>query len=173
MRILLTFMMLCAAVPTLSAQSLAAFRDMLARPVVTDPERPERRAMVTTSEWGDAAQAVAAAERPALSKVRGWRVGIYFDNSVTAREGMEAAAARFGELFPSVRIYKSYEEPYFKVRVGNCLSLEDATMLFERVRPHFPTAIIVQEQLTLADLTEKVDIAPPSSPAEAEKRENN
>lgn len=169
MRILLTFMMLWAAVSTVSAQSLAAFRDTLARPAVTDPERPGRRATVTVREWGDAAQAIAAAERPALNKVRGWRVGIYFDNSVTAREGMEEAATRFGELFPSVRVYKSYEEPYFKVRVGNCLSLEDATILFERVRPHFPTAIIVQEQLTLADLTEKVEPAAPASPAEEEK----
>ncbi len=169
MRILLTFLMLCAAAPAVSAQSLAAFRDTLARPVTVDPERPDRRARVTVREWGDAAQAVAAAERPALSRVRGWRVGIYFDNSVTAREGMEEAAERFSELFPAVRVYKSYEEPYFKVRVGNCLSLEDATMLFERVRPHFPTAIIVQEQLTPADLTEKPETPAPASAAEAKK----
>lgn len=171
MRILLTFMMLLSAASTVSAQSLAAFRDTLARPVAVDPDRPDRRARVTVREWDDAAQAVAAAERPALSKVRGWRVGIYFDNSVTAREGMEEAAARFGELFPAVRVYKSYEEPYFKVRVGNCLSLEDATMLFERVRPHFPTAIIVQEQLTLPDLTEKPETPAPTTPAETEKSE--
>ncbi len=161
--------MLCAAAPAVSAQSLAAFRDTLARPVTVDPERPDRRARVTVREWGDAAQAVAAAERPALSRVRGWRVGIYFDNSVTAREGMEEASERFSELFPAVRVYKSYEEPYFKVRVGNCLSLEDATMLFERVRPHFPTAIIVQEQLTPADLTEKPETPAPASAAEAKK----
>jgi len=166
-------MMLWAAASTVSAQSLAAFRDTLARPVAVDPGRPERRARVTVREWDDAAEAVAAAERPALSKVRGWRVGIYFDNSVTAREGMEEAAARFGELFPAVRVYKSYEEPYFKVRVGNCLSLEDATMLFERVRPHFPTAIIVQEQLTPADLTEKTETPAPISAPEAQKSENN
>lgn len=170
MRILLTFIMLLTAVPAVTAQSLAAFRDTLARPATVDPDRPERRARVMVREWEDAAQAVADAERPALSRVRGWRVGIYFDNSVTAREGMEEAAERFAELFPAVRVYKSYEEPYFKVRVGNCLSLEDATMLFERVRPHFPTAIIVQEQLTLADLTEKPEPPAPPSATETEKK---
>jgi len=169
MRTLLTFMMLLTAISTASAQSPAAFRDTLARPVTVDPEHPDRRARVTVREWDDAAEAVAAAERPALSRVRGWRVGIYFDNSLTAREGMEEAAERFAELFPTVRVYKSYEEPYFKVRVGNCLSLEDATMLFERVRPHFPTAIIVQEQLTLADLTEKPEPPAPVSAAETGK----
>ncbi len=63
-----------------------------------------------------------------------------------------AAIRTFEENFPDIPLYNGYESPYFRVSVGNCTTSEEAIILLERVRSHFPKAFVKQEQLSLADL---------------------
>jgi hypothetical protein len=45
-----------------------------------------------------------------------------------------------------------YENPYFKVTVGNCLTEEEAIILKGRILSTFPKAFVKNEEFSIADL---------------------
>ncbi len=141
-----------AASGVVSAQSLAAYKEQLATAVSSNGHV----ARVRVTEYGDAARAVAdAARNSQRQRVRGYRVCIYFDNGQSgqdARGGAVAAKALFEERFPDEKVYMVYENPYFKVSVGNCLTDEEAIILKGRVSGVFPKAFLKREEFALSDL---------------------
>lgn len=140
-----------AAAGSVAAQSLDAFRDRLAAPRVSGMLLGESRVVVT--EHGDAARAVAEASRTGQRlRFRGYRVCIFFDNGQDARAGAVAARTLFEESYPGTQVYMVYENPYFKVSVGNCLTAEEAIILKGRISPTFPKAFVKSEELSLVDL---------------------
>ena len=58
----------------------------------------------------------------------------------------------FTENFPDIPLYMVYENPYFRVTVGNCLTIEEAIILKGRLATLFPKAFPKSEELTLSDL---------------------
>lgn len=87
MRRLTTFIAVifaAAAFAPLRAQSLDAFKERLAAPVVSDAAFGTAR--VTVTEYGDAEKAVDDASRVGQRlRLRGYRVCIFFDNGQDAR----------------------------------------------------------------------------------------
>ncbi len=135
-----------------SGQSLDAFKQRLEHPVSGGSSGLAARVEVV--EYGDAAQAVAAAADGERSMaVKGYRVCIFADNGEDARAGAVAAKNLFAETFPGIRVYMSYENPYFRVTVGDCLTVEEAIILKGRVSGVFPKAFPKSEQLSLADFS--------------------
>lgn len=133
------------------AQSVDAFKERLAVPVVSQTALGTAR--VTVTEYGDAAAAVHEAARSnARLRFRGFRVCIFFDNGQDARAGAVAAKTLFEEHFPDIRVYMVYENPYFRVTVGDCLTSEEAIILKGRVSGLFPKAFPKSEELSVADL---------------------
>ena len=102
-------------------------------------------------EHDGAASAVRSMEgRRAPEKVRGYRVRIYFDNVQHARSQAESVMARFQEIYPDIPAYMDYDNiPYFKVTVGNCLTMEEAIILWGKIRDAFDRAFIVPESMPL------------------------
>lgn len=146
--LILLFGVLATAV---QAQSLAAFKEHLARP----SGGASHEGRVTVVEAGDAAAAVAKlAARPAPTRLQGYRVCIFFDNGPDARTGAMAARTQFEEAFPDIKCYMAYETPYFRVTVGNCLTVEEAVILKGRLASLFPKAFPKSEELLVADLLE-------------------
>ena len=82
----------------------------------------------------------------------GYRVCIFFDNGQDARAGAIAAKKLFEENYPGIKVYMVYENPYFKVAVGDCLTTEEAIILKGRVSSAFPKAFVKNETLSIADL---------------------
>ncbi len=96
------------------------------------------------------------------SSVMGYRIGIFFDNSQDARTKATEAKTKFEQSFPSQPVQMIYESPYYKVSAGNCLSEEEAIMLFERVRPIFPNAYVMRENMKISDFIEEQSVELPS-----------
>lgn len=149
-------LLLCLAVTAgagLRAQSLDAFKRRLAVPVPS--QAAFGMAKVVVSENGDAATAVRKASQEGTRlRFKGYRVCVFFDNGQNARADAKAAAALFEENFPGIRSHLFYENPYFKVTVGNCVTAEEAIILMERVKGVFPKAFLKSEELTVTDLVE-------------------
>lgn len=136
------------ATATVSAQNIGIFRTQLAESV--------SGAKVEVREHGDAASAVASASaQTQRSHVRGFRVGIFYDNSQDARERAAQAEQLFRSSFPSIPVYKDYRNPYFIVAVGDCLTQEEATILWGRVKTLFPKAHITRTEIPIAALARK------------------
>lgn len=144
------FWLLTSATLPSAAQSLDAFKLRLAEPLAGSWMGDAR---VRVSEYGDAAQAVErAAKSGSRLRFRGYRVCIFFDNGQDARAGAVEAKRLFEENYPGVKVYMVYENPYFKVTVGNCLTAEEAIILKGRVSATFPKAFLKNEDLSVADL---------------------
>ena len=142
MRRLTTFIAVifaAAAFAPLRAQSLDAFKERLAAPVVSDAAFGTAR--VTVTEY--------VGQR---LRLRGYRVCIFFDNGQDARAGAFAAEALFKETYPGIMVYPVYENPYFKVAVGNCLTAEEAIILKGKIASTFPKAFVKSEEFSMADL---------------------
>ncbi|WP_418991826.1 hypothetical protein [Alistipes sp.] len=149
--ILVLILLTAACVYSLRAQSLEAFKERLLSPVASPVSLGAARVRVV--EHGDAARAVEEAARSsARLRFRGYRVCIFFDNGQDARASALAAKTLFEEQFPDIRVYWVYENPYFRVTVGNCLTAEEAIILKGRVSAVFPKAFPKSEELSVSDL---------------------
>lgn len=73
-----------------------------------------------------------------------YRIRIFFDSGQNARAASEAAAARFRSLHPGVAVSRTYNDPFFKVTVGNYTTKADATAALKSLQQEFPTAFIVR-----------------------------
>ena len=82
---------------------------------------------------------------------QGYRIRIFASNSQTARTDAEAAIELFEQNF-KVPVYFAYENPYFLVTCGNCLSHEEAIILLSKVRKLFPKAFIVMCDIPAGEL---------------------
>lgn len=77
----------------------------------------------------------------------GYRVRIYFDNRQNARSASEAAMNKFIAANPEISAYRSYQNPFFKVTVGDFRTRSEAMELLLRIRNDFPTAFVVKEKI--------------------------
>ena len=105
-------------------------------------------AKVVCVEYGSAKEAIDKfdAQTSPMEVLQGYRIRIYSGNHQAARAEAEAAKALFEENY-TVPAYFVYDNPYFLVTVGNCLSQEEAMILLRSVRIHFPKAFIVTTEI--------------------------
>ena len=111
------------------------------------------RETVQITEQGDAAAIVEDNLKVAPKAVNGYRIVIFMSNAQTARRDAITAQENFAALFPQEQSYLSYENPYFKVAVGNCTTQEEAIILLGRVRGTFPKAFIMRENIAIGEFT--------------------
>ena len=106
---------------------------------------------VHINEQGDAATIVNKNLNVAPKAVNGYRIVIFMSNSQSARRDAVATQENATLLFPQERSYLTYENPYFKVAVGNCTTQEEAIILLGRLRGKFPKAFIMREHIEIGE----------------------
>lgn len=107
-------------------------------------------AQVTVSNDADVMGGLRTA--PKNDKTTGYRICIFFDNTQNGRSLANEALGTFRNRFPGIPGEVIYDSPTFKTMVGYCLDMTEASMLLGRVREIFPTAIIREENLPIANL---------------------
>lgn len=108
---------------------------------------------VRVIEDGDTSSAVDIVEGQRRSKViSGFRIVIYSDNGQYAGDNAEKELKAFRSMFPHINAYMVYESPYFKVSVGDCLSMEEAQILMAQLTPHYPKAFPKRENIRFEEL---------------------
>ncbi len=135
------FATLCA-IFSAECQTITQFKERLA---VADTLSGAR---VVCVEFGSAKEAIEKfdVQTSPMEVLQGYRIRIYSGNHQAARAEAEAAKALFEENY-AVPAYFVYDNPYFLVTVGNCLSQEEAMILLRSVRVHFPKAFIVTTEI--------------------------
>ncbi|HKL09271.1 MAG TPA: SPOR domain-containing protein [Bacteroidales bacterium] len=86
--------------------------------------------------------------------VPGYRIRIFNDIGSDARENSQKVKASFFDKFPEIPIYREYDNPYFKVYVGDFRTKIDAMKEFKRIKHHFPAAFIVPDEINYPSLEE-------------------
>lgn len=88
----------------------------------------------------------------APAKISGYRVVIYFDNGQGANDKASSVLSTFRARYPHINAYLVYESPYFKVSVGDCLTMEEALILMNTFIGDYPKAFPKREDIRLAEL---------------------
>lgn len=78
---------------------------------------------------------------------QGYRVRIFFDNNKTARNESENTVTRFLSMYHGIPAYRSYQNPFFKVTVGDFRTKSEAMELLNRIKGSFPSAFVVKENI--------------------------
>jgi len=81
------------------------------------------------------------------SGIRGFRIRIYSESGLGAKEEQQRQKARFLTLFPDIDAYYRYDEPYFKIYVGDCRTRSEALKLVDRIKREFPNTFIVEDYI--------------------------
>jgi len=81
------------------------------------------------------------------SGIQGYRIRIYSESGLGAKEEQQRQKARFLTLFPDIDAYYRYDEPYFKIYVGDCRTRSEALKLVDRIKREFPNTFIVEDYI--------------------------
>lgn len=96
-------------------------------------------------------QLVAKQRRLNLTRqtVPGFRVQIYFGSN---RPKASEVKIDFTERYPEVPAYISYQQPNYKVRVGDFRSRFEAQQFLGKIEGQYPTMFIVPDEVRLPSL---------------------
>ena len=83
-----------------------------------------------------------------VGEINGYRIQIAAYSGVNSKSQAEYARNSFNNLFPYTRAYLIYNEPYFKVRVGNYRSRLQAHKDLETIKLTYPSAYIVPDKIS-------------------------
>ena len=146
MRYFIFIVALCLGLSA-SAQSVEQVKRELIR-------SSEQQGSVLVIEAEGVHEAVKAVEAQRRSReVSGFRIVIFSDNGQYAGDNADAVLKEFRSLYPRINAYLVYESPYFKVSVGDCLSMEEAQILMAKILGNYPKAFPRRESIALEALT--------------------
>lgn len=80
-------------------------------------------------------------------QLSGYRVRIFFDNRQSSRGESEEILRSFLGKYHGIPAYRTYQNPFFKVTVGDFRTKSEAIELLRRIRSDFPAAFIVREAI--------------------------
>lgn len=83
--------------------------------------------------------------------IQGYRVHIYIDAGIRSKLRTDNAKSEFDEKYPNVSSYITYDEPNYRIRVGDFRTRLDATRFLNSIKKEYPAAYIVPEKINYPD----------------------
>ncbi len=84
--------------------------------------------------------------------IPGYRVQVFFASGNEAKNQANKLRTELRELYPSYESYISYEEPFFKVKIGDFRTKVEAYKLFKNIQSTYPSAFIVEDLISYENL---------------------
>jgi len=86
--------------------------------------------------------------------MEGFRIQIFFDSGNTSKQAAMNAKKRFETRFSEIETYISFEEPNYKVRVGNFRNRFEAERCLQKIVSSYPNAFVVPDFIDFPKITE-------------------
>ena len=80
-------------------------------------------------------------------EVEGYRVQIFFDSGSNSKNKAASVKDNFETVYPGVKSYLSYKEPYYRVRVGDFRTLTEAEGFQKKIAADFPNSFAVKDNI--------------------------
>lgn len=84
-----------------------------------------------------------------LSTLPGYRIQLY---ATTRLKDANAFRMSFEQVFPDIKAYIMFNEPNYRIRVGDFTDRITARAQLEALREQYPAAIVVKDQINLEAL---------------------
>lgn len=82
--------------------------------------------------------------------IQGYRVQLFFGSE---RKAAMDAKTKFLQMMPNESVYLIYQQPYFKVRVGDYRTKIEAEAVYRKLLPSFDKLFIIPDKIHLPPLT--------------------
>jgi hypothetical protein len=80
-------------------------------------------------------------------EVDGYRVQIFFESGSNSKNAATNVQTGFESVYPGVNSYLSYNEPYYRVRVGDFRTLIEAVGFQKKIEADFPNSFPVKDKI--------------------------
>ena len=81
--------------------------------------------------------------------INGWRLQLKFK----AKESeIIKIKLKFIKLYPDIPVFLEYQEPYYRIRVGNCRTKLEALKIKDLIKKHFTDTYPVPEIISITDI---------------------
>lgn len=77
----------------------------------------------------------------------GYRVQIFFESGSNSKNSAANIQLAFETLYPEVKSYLSYKEPYYRVRVGDFRTLIEAVGFQKKIVAEYPNSFPVTDKI--------------------------
>ncbi len=84
--------------------------------------------------------------------VSGYRIQIFKGSGNSVLENAEILMLEFKEEWNDIEAYLSFQEPYYRVRVGDFRTRLDALYALKLVKDTYPSAFVIKENIELVVL---------------------
>jgi hypothetical protein len=81
--------------------------------------------------------------------ISGYRIQLFSGNE---RINANNIKTKFLRLYPEQTAYLSYQQPYFKIRVGDFRSRLEAKLFYNKIKDEFSESIIIQDKINFPKL---------------------
>jgi hypothetical protein len=79
----------------------------------------------------------------------GYRIQIYFESGNYSKNKAFGEKGKFLSRFPEISAYVIFQEPYYKVRVGNFRNKLEAEAFKQRIKEQWPEAYIIKDDIEM------------------------
>jgi hypothetical protein len=77
----------------------------------------------------------------------GYRVQIFFDSGSNSKNAAANIKQGFETVFPEMKSYLSYKEPYYRVRVGDFRTQIEAVGFQQKIAVEYPNSFPVKDKI--------------------------
>lgn len=77
--------------------------------------------------------------------MQGFRIRIFSELGQTARQRSTEVMNAFMQKYPGVKVYQSYENPYWKISIGNFRNKESAQRFYQEILKDYPKAFLIPD----------------------------
>ncbi len=86
------------------------------------------------------------------SNIVGYRIQIFKGSGNTAPENAQTIMDEFWENYPETGAYISFQEPYYRVRIGDFKTRLEALNFINKIKKSYPSAFVIQSNIELVVL---------------------
>jgi len=80
-------------------------------------------------------------------EIDGYRVQIFFDSGSNSKNSAATIKSGFESIYPEIKSYLSYNEPYYRVRVGDFRTLVEAVGFQKKIATDYPNSFPVKDKI--------------------------
>lgn len=81
--------------------------------------------------------------------INGYRIQLFSGNE---RNNANNIKTKFLKLYPDQTAYLAYNQPYFKIRIGDFRTKLDAKLFYNKIKDEFNECIIIADKINLPKL---------------------
>ena len=86
-----------------------------------------------------------------LGEIDGYRIQIAAVTGTNSKSTAESERYLFSSRYPSIPAYITYNEPYFRIRVGNYATRLEAYFVLQEIRTSYPNAYIIPDKINYSE----------------------